>query len=354
MRLLIVSNFMPVLIAGTGVMTIGVAVRCVAEGNPIYLALAGLIITLEVFYLFVARQLQETIRDMLIFRRQKDELIHELKSARDRAEEEKSRAENANRAKSSFLANMSHELRTPLNAILGFSEVLEREMFGPLTNSTYKNYAGDINSSGRYLLGLINDILDLSRIEAGRLEIKEEPVVLADVLEHARHLLGIKAAEKNILVEIYVEQGVPKVLADERAVNQIAINLLTNAIKFSPVKGRVTLSVERLVSGAVVMGVRDTGPGIPLQEINHALSAFSRGSHATKKAIEGAGLGLPIVKGLMEIHGGTLDIICEPGRGTNVICTFPPPRVLSGPRHELAASPAITSETQRKLINLTG
>jgi two-component system, cell cycle sensor histidine kinase PleC len=353
-RLLIVSNFMPVLIAGTGVMTIGVAVRCVAEGDGTYLALAGLVITLEAFYLFVSRQLQENIRDMIIFRRQKDELIVELKAARDRAETEKSGAENANRAKSSFLANMSHELRTPLNAILGFSEVLEREMFGPMANSAYKDYAGDIHSSGRYLLGLINDILDLSRIEAGRMEMKEEPVVLGHALEQAQHLLGLKAAEKDARVSIHVEESAPKVLADARAINQIAINLLNNAIKFAPPKSQITMSVKRTDSGAMQLSVRDNGPGIPQAEIAHAMSAFARGSHATKKAIEGAGLGLPIVKGLVEAHGGTLAINCEPGRGTDVICTFPAFRVLSGPRHELASSPKIASETQRKLISLTG
>ncbi len=353
-RLLIVSNFMPVLIAGTGVMTIGVAVRCVAEGNAIYLSLAGLIITLEVFYLFVARQLQETSRDMLIYRLQKDALIQELKSERDRADVERHKAENANKAKSSFLANMSHELRTPLNAILGFSEVLEREMFGPMTNRAYKDYAGDINTSGRYLLGLINDILDLSRIEAGRVEMRDEPLVLATALQNAQHLLGMKAAEKDTFVDILAEPGLPKVMADQRAVNQIAINLLTNAIKFSPPKGRVMMSVKRLTSGAVTISVKDNGPGIPAQEITHALSAFSRGSNAAKKAIDGAGLGLPIVKGLMELHGGTIEIVSDHGQGTEVVCTFPPARVLSGPRNELAASPTISSETQRKLISLTG
>ncbi|NMD06499.1 MAG: HAMP domain-containing histidine kinase [Phyllobacteriaceae bacterium] len=353
-RLLIVSNFMPVLIAGTGVMTIGVAVRCVAEGNAIYLSLAGLIITLEVFYLFVARQLQDTARDMLIYRQQKDALILELKAERDRADVERQKAENANKAKSSFLANMSHELRTPLNAILGFSEVLEREMFGPIANRAYRDYAGDINSSGRYLLGLINDILDLSRIEAGRVEMKDEPTVLLTALQSAQHLLGMKAAEKDTYIDIQAEPGTPKVMCDQRAANQIAINLLTNAIKFSPPKGRVLMSVKRVASGAVALSVKDNGPGIPAQEINHALSAFSRGSIASKKAIDGAGLGLPIVKGLMELHGGTVEIVSDQGQGTEVICTFPASRVLSGPRNELVTSPTIASETQRKLISLTG
>jgi two-component system cell cycle sensor histidine kinase PleC len=241
-----------------------------------------------------------------------------------------------------------------LNAILGFSEVLEREMFGPLSNSTYKDYAGDINSSGRYLLGLINDILDLSRIEAGRIEMKEEPVVIEQALIKAQNLLGVRAAEKDIFVDIQVEQPLPKVMADQRAVNQVAINLLTNAIKFSPPKGRVTMSVKRQPSGSIMISVRDTGPGIPQGEVSHALSAFSRGSLASKKAIEGAGLGLPIVKGLMELHGGTLEIISEPGKGTDAVCTFPASRVLSGPRSDLVTSPAINSETQRTLISVTG
>jgi two-component system cell cycle sensor histidine kinase PleC len=291
---------------------------------------------------------------MLIYKQQKDALIQELKAERDRAEVERQKAETANKAKSSFLANMSHELRTPLNAILGFSEVLEREMFGPMANRAYRDYAGDINTSGRYLLGLINDILDLSRIEAGRVEMRDEPTVLMTALQSAQHLLGMKAAEKDTYVDIEVEPSVPKVMCDQRAVNQIAINLLTNAIKFSPPKGRVLMSVKRVASGAVALSVKDNGPGIPAQEVAHALSAFARGSIAAKKAIDGAGLGLPIVKGLMELHGGSVEIISDQGQGTEVICTFPASRVLSGPRNELVASTTIASETQRKLISLTG
>jgi two-component system, cell cycle sensor histidine kinase PleC len=353
-RFLIVSNFMPVLISGTGIMTIGIAIRCALEGGTIYLALASLIIMLEVFFLFIARQLQTTARDMILFRSQKDVLIGELKLERDRAESEKRKAENANHAKSSFLANMSHELRTPLNAILGFSEILEQEMFGPLANHTYKDYAGDIHHSGRYLLGLINDILDISRIEAGRQDINEEPIQLIDPLQHAQHLLQMNAAEKAIDVSVHVDAALPKIWGDVRAVNQIAINLLTNAIKFTPKKGNVVLSARRNHLGEIELSVNDNGPGIPAHEVSNAMAAFTRGSLAAKKAIDGAGLGLSIVKGIMDLHGGTIEIKSTIGKGTEVICTFPTKRVLSGPRGEVIAGPDIQSDTQRKLISLTG
>jgi two-component system cell cycle sensor histidine kinase PleC len=352
-RFLLVNNFMPVLIAGTCVMTIGVAYRCAFEFGPIYLALAGLIITLEVFFLFIARQLQGTARDMIIYRNQKDVLIGELKQERDRAETEKKKAEAANRAKSSFLANMSHELRTPLNAILGFSEILERELFGPIANSTYKDYAGDIHNSGQYLLGLINDILDISRIEAGRREIRDEPFHLLEAMDHASHLIEIAAVEKGINVAYDAQHGTPKILCDVRAINQIAINLLTNGVKFTPKGGTVTMFANHTAMGTVEFHVKDDGPGIPADELTLSLSAFSRGSLATKKAIDGAGLGLSIVKGIMELHGGSVEIRSVLGMGTEVICTFPAKRVLSGPRGEIIAGPSIQSDTQRKLISLT-
>jgi two-component system, cell cycle sensor histidine kinase PleC len=352
-RLLVVSNFMPVLIAGTGVISVGVAVRCVAEHDVVYFALAGMIITLEVFFLFVSRQLQETARDRLIFRAQKDILIAELQQERDRAEVEKKKAETANQAKSAFLANMSHELRTPLNAILGFSEVLERELFGPMSNTAYKDYAGDIHNSGRYLLGLINDILDLSRIEAGRRDISEEPVTLSECAADAEHLLASRIKEKAMTIAIEMPMGLPKLLCDRRAVNQIAINILTNAVKFAPEGGEITVTAKILADGRMDLCIADNGPGIPEQEIRHALSAFSRGTHATKQAIDGAGLGLPIVKGLMEVHGGVLDIRSQPGKGTHVHCLFPANRVLSGPRGEALSSASVKTDSQRKLISLT-
>jgi two-component system cell cycle sensor histidine kinase PleC len=353
-RLLVVNSFMPVLIAGTGVMTVGVALRCVWESDPIYLALGGMIIALEAFFLLVARNLQETARDMLIFKAQKDSLISDLQRAKQNAEAERNKAEDANKAKSAFLATMSHELRTPLNAIMGFSEILKREMFGPLTVEAYKNYADDIHHSGHYLLTLINDILDLSRIEAGRRDLQEEPISVLVAVEEANHLLLMKAAEKRLDVRVEVSESLPKLMADRRGLNQIMINLLSNAIKFTPNRGWIEIKARRADNGGLAIIVRDSGPGIPTHEIDAALGAFSRGSFATKKAIDGAGLGLPIVKGLMEVHGGTIEIRSSEGSGTEVIVTFPAGRVLDGPRGEVLAAPSVSSESQRKLIAITG
>ena len=353
-RLLVVNNFMPVLIAGTGIMTIGVAMRCASQPEPIYLALAGLIIALEIFFLFVARQLGETARDMLKFKSQKDGLIEELRLERDKAEVEKTKAEEANKAKSIFLATMSHELRTPLNAIMGFSEILQREMFGPMAVPAYKTYAGDINHSGRYLLDLINDILDLSRIEAGRRDIQEEPFGILACVKSAQALLNGKAVEKSISVTVQIEQSLPKLMGDIRAVNQVIINLLTNAIKFTQWGGEVLVTAHLTPTGAMVVSVKDNGPGIPANELNTALDSFARGSMATKQAIDGAGLGLPIVKGLMDLHGGEINIVSALNEGTDVQITFPAKRVLAGPRGEVIAAPSVQSESQRKLIAITG
>ena len=353
LRFVIVNNFMPVLVAGTGIMTIGVAVRCALQFDPLYTSLGVILITLEGLFLFISRQLHDTARDMLIFRGQKDILIEELRHARDSAEDQKKKAETANVAKSTFLANMSHELRTPLNAILGFSEILHREMFGPIANTSYKDYAGDINHSGKYLLGLINDILDITRIEAGRREILEEPVSISDAIAEALLLCEANVSKKSITVITDLPAVLPRILGDMRGVRQVAINVISNAVKFTPRGGKITVGAARQSDGSLRLYVRDNGPGIPPHEVRHALDAFSRGQDATKKAIEGAGLGLSIVNGIMHLHGGRVDIESVVGVGTKVSCSFPSKRVLSGPRALMHQGMAPASETQKHLINLT-
>ena len=192
----------------------------------------------------------------------------------------------------------------------------------------YKEYANDIHSSGQHLLMLINEILDLSRVEAGRYDLKEEPVLLAHVVEDCRHLLSLRARNRGLTVNESIEPDLPRIWADERAVRQVALNLLTNAIKFTPQGGTVSITVGWTAAGGQYFSIRDTGPGIPPEEIPIIMSSFGRGSLAQKNADEGTGLGLPIVKGLVELHGGRFSIKSEPRVGTEVTVVFPPERVI--------------------------
>jgi len=353
-RIMIAGNFMPVIIAGTGFMTFNVAIRCIIEADPLYVALGAMAIALEIFFIQISARLQVVARDMLMFKAQKEKLIEELAKQKDRAEEARAEAEDANRAKSQFLATMSHELRTPLNAILGFSEILGREMFGPHRIEAYKNYATDIHNSGNYLLNLINDILDLSRIEAGRRDLEDVPVVLSASVAEAMHVLADRAAAKGLSLSNDVPESIPKILADRRALQQIWLNLLSNAVKFTPAGGTIAITANHNENGSVSVSVIDNGPGIPPHEVDIALRTYSRGTYATKKAIDGAGLGLPIVNGLIHLHDGDFKITGSHGKGTEVTVTFPPKRVLDGPRGEILAAPSVKTASQRKLISLTG
>jgi two-component system cell cycle sensor histidine kinase PleC len=352
-RIMIASNFMPVVIAGSGFITLAVVVRCILEATPLYVALGAMAIVVEVFFIQVARRLQETARDMLIYRAERERLIDQLKAARELAEAARVKAEEASRAKSRFLATMSHELRTPLNAIMGFSEILSHEMMGPHTVSAYKTYSSDIHHSGHYLLHLINDILDLSRIEAGRVDLVERPVSVAAIGRDCARLLQLRAQEKKLHLELDLPADLPDILGDERSLRQIWLNLLSNAIKFTPPGGRIELAVVRHDNGALSLMVSDTGLGIPKHELEAAFGAFNRGSLATRHAIDGAGLGLPIVNGLAKLHGAELVLRARQGGGTEAVVTFPPSRVLDGPRAELLAGAHIASESQRRLIALT-
>lgn len=356
-RIMISANFMPIIIAGTGLMTFALALRCLTETGYLYSGLGALAIGCQIFFVLVARKLQETARDMFIFKAQKDELISQLIIERDRAEaakaeaeREKLRAEEASKAKSQFLATMSHELRTPLNAILGFSEIIGREMFGRHEIAAYKAYADDIHNSGSYLLSLVNDILDLTRIEAGRRDMREEPLVLVDSLDDVKNFVAFKLKEKSQTLVFDVPANLPKIMVDHRSVRQIWINLLSNAAKFSPTGGLITVTASQRDTGEIAVSFIDNGPGMPEEEIELAMQAFSRGSLAVKKAVDGAGLGLPIVKGLITMHGGSFELRSKPGVGTEATVVFPLTRVLSGPR---IAETAAATPSQRKLIAIT-
>jgi two-component system cell cycle sensor histidine kinase PleC len=223
---------------------------------------------------------------------------------------------------------MSHELRTPLNAIMGFSEVMKLEVMGPLPNATYREYANNIFESGRHLLHLINEILDLSRIEAGRYELHEEPVRLVDVAEDCHRLLKLKAQSKGLdLVENYAED-LPALWADQRALRQIILNLMSNALKFTPKGGRIVVTVDAAADGSQRISVMDTGPGIPAEEIPKVLQAFGQGSLAHETAEGGTGLGLPIVQSLIELHGGTFELKSELRKGTEAIVRLPRRRAM--------------------------
>jgi signal transduction histidine kinase len=228
----------------------------------------------------------------------------------------------ANRSKSEFLANVSHELRTPLNAIIGFSEVVERELFGPLGNERYVSYVRDIRNSGEHLLSLINDILDLSKIEAGRFQLRMEEVDCNEIAHSVARLIRPRTVEHGLSLNLDLPEAPIVLNADKRAVKQVLINLLSNAVKFTPESGIVTLSCQAWNDG-VQFTVADTGIGIDEKEMHVALAPFGQIDSQFNRKYEGTGLGLPIVKGIVELHGGTLDIKSEPGNGTTVIVRFP-------------------------------
>ncbi|VUF10863.1 sensor histidine kinase [Methylobacterium dankookense] len=282
----------------------------------------------QIFFLGLARRLYTSTVGALESRAEKDAIFGELEQAKANSDEARRRAEEANLAKSRFLATMSHELRTPLNAILGFSEVMKNEVFGAHAAPSYREYSTDIHDSGMHLLNLINEILDLSRIEAGRYELNEEAVQLAHVVEECRHMMGLRAKAKNQTFRDFVDDSLPRIWADERAIRQIVLNVLSNAVKFTPPGGEITIKVGWTSSGGQYVAVKDNGPGIPEEEIGTVMSSFGRGSMAIKDAEQGSGLGLPIVKGLVDLHGGNFTLKSKPREGTEVIVTLPASRVM--------------------------
>jgi two-component system, cell cycle sensor histidine kinase PleC len=267
------------------------------------------------------RTLMMTVRDLQKERQTADEQSERLAELADNYAREKGRAETANRAKSEFLANMSHELRTPLNAILGFSEMMRAQMFGPLGAGKYEEYSNDIHKSGQFLLDVINDILDMSKIEAGRVDIEPEDTDLQTIIDEAMRIIGPRAMEGRIALNSDVAVAT-SIEVDRRAIKQVLINLLANAIKFTPEGGNVSLLAKES-HRSITLLITDTGIGIPAADIEKLGRPFEQVENQFTKSKGGSGLGLAISKSLVELHGGTLAIHSEIGVGTTVSIVLP-------------------------------
>ena len=328
-RMTFAATVIPIFYAGTIPMTLAVVVRLAMAHDPFYWSLAVMGVGVHLYFIWLAQGLNQTAVERLKFRAQKDLAIAALEEEKQISEEARRRAEAANNSKSRFLANMSHELRTPLNAIMGFSEVMKAEVMGPIGTPVYKEYSGNIHDSGRHLLHLINEILDLSRIEAGKYELSEERVVAADVVDDCLRLLKLRAEAKGVEMIEAIDDGLAPVWADQRALRQICLNLMSNALKFTPKGGRITIAIEAVPGGGQRLSVKDTGPGIPADEIPKVLQPFGQGTLAHQTAEGGTGLGLSIVQSLIELHGGSFELKSELRRGTEAIVILPARRVLA-------------------------
>ena len=266
--------------------------------------------------LYTARQLNRAERLNHLELRRRDLAEAQLVAAHQDAEA-------ANRAKSDFLANMSHELRTPLNAVIGFAEMMSLQIFGPLGNSRYEEYANDIGSSGRHLLSLIDEVLDFSKIEAGAQDLDLHPLDLGQLAVEMGRMLAQQAEQAGLQIETHLATDPVMVPADDRAMRQILLNLISNAIKFTDAGGRLDIHVNRHAGGAGYISVADTGVGIPMEEQQRILKPFEQVEESGTRSRPGWGLGLSIVTVLVRLHNATMGISSVPGKGTCITIDFP-------------------------------
>jgi two-component system cell cycle sensor histidine kinase PleC len=329
-------------IAGIAPLGIAVLLAALRASSPEEWVLVLLTLGAQVFLAYVAWRLYRTTAAMIRARAEIQASFVELERAKASSGDEQRRAEEADRARQLFLATMSHELRTPLNAILGFSEVMKNEVLGSHSTPSYREYSSDIHGSGQHLLTLINEILDLSRLQAGQYELKEDWLQLDRVAAEAIAQAAPAAETKTITIRTALDTTLAPLRADPRALRQVAGHLLSNAIKFTPAGGHVTLKTGWTSRGGQYLTVSDDGPGIPAIEIPLVLSSFGRGSLAVSTAAQGLGLGLPIAKGLVGLHGGRLVLDSAPGFGTDATVILPATRVQPAPPDSAAPSPAGT------------
>ncbi len=300
-------------------------VLTVAAGDVSHLALGFLYLAFVANLSLMARRSFRTLLQTLKAKQEKERLVGELAEANRLAQE-------ALRVKSDFLANMSHELRTPLNAVIGFSEIICREVMGPIGNRKYLEYAVDLHNSGKYLLQLVNDILDLTKIGAGRFALDDDLVNVADLLESCLRMMRHRAEVQGLALHASVSPEIRAMRGDERRLRQIVLNLLSNSIRFTPAGGTIAVKswIER---ERLVIEVKDSGVGISEEDLPIVFEPFGQVNNAYNRKGDGTGLGLPLTKKLVEMHQGSLEILSARGQGTAVRLTFPPHRVVSVESH---------------------
>jgi len=317
------ANHLEFFLASYAPMALMLMIRCLIGLNPVDVVLAGLVLLYAIQVVLDSSHISQRWDQEAQMRFSYEDMSRELEEARDEALMKRAEAESANASKTAFLANMSHELRTPLNAILGFSEIIARECLGPVGSPRYKEYAGDIHNSGTHLLSLINDLLDVAKIEAGRMEIEPHMIETRRALESALKFVGVKSRERNQVLTISVDDGAAILYADERALKQIVINLVSNAVKFTQHGGRIDVSAKRNPAGDFELIVADNGPGIPNERIDRIFKPFAQVDNRYDRQAGGTGLGLALVRGLTELHGGRTWIESEPGKGTRAFVILP-------------------------------
>ncbi|HEY1962061.1 MAG TPA: HAMP domain-containing sensor histidine kinase [Rhizomicrobium sp.] len=315
----------PLTVVGYAVYGSALVLLPLREGGLIYDALSLLALLFVGYLAWMSRQIYFTARDMLKLRDDKNDLIAALAESKGQSDAALERAEAASRAKSEFLANMSHELRTPLNAIIGFSEMIQSGHFA--RPGKHAEYAGLIHQSGYHLLALINDILDLAKIEAGGLVLQESEVDVARLISGCVRLMGGRAEVSELIIETDVSAGLPPLHADERALKQVLLNLLANAVKFTPPGGAITAFARIAPNGDMALGVGDTGIGIAEDDQARVFEHFGQGRHDVVTPDKGTGLGLPIVRGLIAAHGGRVELESRVAEGTTVTVFLPAARV---------------------------
>jgi two-component system cell cycle sensor histidine kinase PleC len=330
------SNQIPFFLASFVPMGSMLFLRCVSTLQVADLVLAALVPLYAIQLFLDSIHISTRWDEEALMRFSHEDLSRELEETRDEALMKRAEAESANASKTAFLANMSHELRTPLNAILGFSEIIARECLGPVGSPRYKEYAGDIHNSGAHLLSLINDLLDVAKIEAGRMEIEPQIIETARTLESALKFVGARARDRRQELTVAVADEALILYADERALKQIVINLVSNAVKFTHDGGSIEVSAKRNNAGDFELTVADDGPGIPAEKVGRIFKPFSRVDNRYDSENSGTGLGLALVRGLAELHGGRAWMESEEGRGTRVHVVLPMTAAAQEKRRALA------------------